>query len=58
MSTEDFGESEFRIAVWFGRELDIGRWTQRTNAFDRADSPNGDLFRRSDLNPIGHAIKC
>ena len=58
MSTEEFGESEFRIAVWFGRELHIACRSKGSNAFNRPDAANGNLARWSDINPIGDSVKC
>jgi hypothetical protein len=58
MSTEEFGESEFRIAVWFGRELHIACRSKGSNAFNRPDAANGNLARWSDINPIGDAVEC
>ena len=58
MPNEEFDESEFRIAVWFRRELHIGCRPKGTNAFDRANTANRNLARWSDINPIGDAVEC
>jgi hypothetical protein len=58
MSTEEFSESEFGIAVWFGRELHIGCRPKGTNAFNGTNTANRDLAGWSDINPIGDAVEC
>ena len=58
MPHEEFGESEFRIAVWFRRELHIGCRPKGSNAFDGANATNRHLARWSDINPIGDSVKC
>jgi len=57
MPNGEFDESEFRIAVWFGRELHIGCRSKGTNAFNRANAANGNLAGWSDINPIGDAVE-
>ena len=58
MPHEEFGESEFRIAVWFRRELHIGCRPKGSNAFDGSNAANRHLARWSDINPIGDSVKC
>jgi hypothetical protein len=58
MPKKEFGESEFRIAVWFWRELHIGCRSKGPNPFNWANAANRNLARWSDINPIGDSVKC
>jgi hypothetical protein len=58
MPNEEFDDSEFRIAVWFRRELHIGCRPKGSNAFNRPNAANRNLARWSDINPIGDAVEC
>ncbi len=57
VTTAEFVESEFRIAVWFRWELHIGSRTQRTNAFDWPNSAYGNLAWWTDIDPVRNAVK-
>jgi hypothetical protein len=57
MPNEEFDDSEFRIAVWFRRELHIGCRSKGSNAFNRPNAANRNLARWSDINPIGDSVE-